>query len=320
MKILYGIQLTGNGHLTRSIPIINELKKLGHQVDVITSGNNYNLKIPFDVLSHFNGISLYYDKTGNLSLKQTIKRSNIIKLFRDSKFDCREYDLVISDFEPISAWCSKRHNKKSIGIGNQYNTVNLSTINKILGNFLLKYFVPTDYKISIDYFNSDKTVLPIVDENLLNKQVNDLGFYLIYLPSYSVEKILNEFAFFPEIKYKIYSDEVSKDVTLKNISVLRPDRKKFINDLLNCSGVITGSGFSTTSEALVLGKKLWSIPMKNHYEQKENAKSLKKLGVFTEELSQGNTIKWIFDYKPIDYKWENPKDKIIEKIISIYEN
>jgi len=36
MKILYGIQLTGNGHLTRSVQIIRELKKRGHEVDIIT--------------------------------------------------------------------------------------------------------------------------------------------------------------------------------------------------------------------------------------------------------------------------------------------
>ena len=319
MRILYGIQLTGNGHITRSVSIIKELKKRGHQVDIITSGNKSDLEIPYDTKYHFDGISLYYDRVGRLNIWQTIKKANIRKIYKDSKFDCSEYDLIISDFEPVTAWSSKRYNKKSIGIGNQYNTQNLSRFNRFIGKLLLKYFAPTDKQIGIDYIKSENTVLPIVDESLISKKTCDDDFYLIYLPSYSIEKILSDFAFFPAVRYKIYSNEVAKDVIYKNISVLRPDRKKVSKDLLSCSGVVTASGFSTTSEALVLGKKLWSIPIKNHYEQEENAKALKKLGIFTDDLSQNNTIKWIFEYQPVKYHWENPINDII-KIITENEN
>ena len=37
MKILYAIQGTGNGHLSRAIDVIPALKKIG-QVDVLVSG------------------------------------------------------------------------------------------------------------------------------------------------------------------------------------------------------------------------------------------------------------------------------------------
>ena len=37
MKILYGVQLNGNGHLTRSIEVINKLRSRGHLVDIITN-------------------------------------------------------------------------------------------------------------------------------------------------------------------------------------------------------------------------------------------------------------------------------------------
>jgi UDP:flavonoid glycosyltransferase YjiC (YdhE family) len=57
MKILYGIQLNGNGHITRSIELIDKLKSVGYEVDVVTSGSNSNLELPFEhklhVLSHF---------------------------------------------------------------------------------------------------------------------------------------------------------------------------------------------------------------------------------------------------------------------------
>ena len=38
MKILYGVQGTGNGHITRSRIVIPLLRSMGHEVDVIISG------------------------------------------------------------------------------------------------------------------------------------------------------------------------------------------------------------------------------------------------------------------------------------------
>ena len=38
MRILYGVQTTGHGHLVRSTPLIRQLRALGHQVDVLLSG------------------------------------------------------------------------------------------------------------------------------------------------------------------------------------------------------------------------------------------------------------------------------------------
>jgi UDP:flavonoid glycosyltransferase YjiC (YdhE family) len=38
MRILYGVQTTGHGHLVRSTPIIRQLRERGHRVDVLPSG------------------------------------------------------------------------------------------------------------------------------------------------------------------------------------------------------------------------------------------------------------------------------------------
>ena len=133
MKILYGIQLTGNGHISRSTIIINKLKSLGHQVDVITSGSGSNLLLP-NVKYKFNGLTLQYTK-GKINWIKTILKSKLIRLIKDIKLDVSQYDLVISDFEPISAWSSKKHQITSIGFGNQYSFLSTKLFNRcvILG-------------------------------------------------------------------------------------------------------------------------------------------------------------------------------------------
>ena len=63
MKILYGIQTTGNGHLSRAREIIPYLlNRL--QVDVILSGPKNQLRIDFPIQKHYRGFTFYYRRKG----------------------------------------------------------------------------------------------------------------------------------------------------------------------------------------------------------------------------------------------------------------
>jgi UDP:flavonoid glycosyltransferase YjiC (YdhE family) len=48
---------------------------------------------------------------------------------------------------------------------------------------------------------------------------------------------------------------------------------------MQCNGIITGGGFETPAEALYMGKKLMSIPIRGQYEQRCNAAALAQMGV-----------------------------------------
>ena len=125
---------------------------------------------------------------------------------------------------------------------------------------------------------------------------------------------------YKKINFKIYSDEVEEDTILDNIEIKKLNKSSFQKDILDCTGVITASGFSTTSEALILGKKLWSIPLKGQYEQLSNSISLKEMGIYTKDFNIVNIASWLISYDKIDYKWENPIYNIVEKIIKTNGN
>ena len=324
MKILYGIQLTGNGHITRSSQLIKSLIDNGFDIDVITSGNNSQLNIPFKIKKHFEGLSMYYGSKGSIDWIETFKQSNVKQFFKDIKYDVSEYDMIISDFEPISAWSAKKHRITSIGFGNQYSFTSdklpRPSIKDKIAETFLKRFAKCDYNIGLSYeIYDDFMYKPLINEKLIDKEVNDNDFYLIYLPSLQVDTILNELDGFKDYNWKIYSPNIKIDYTKDNIELRKPNKDEFTNDLLNCSGIITASGFSTTSEALILNKKLWSIPIKGQYEQLCNAISLKKMGVLTEKFTKDFIYDWIKHYKEINYKWEDPTKEIIQKIIKIHE-
>ena len=311
MKILYGIQLNGNGHITRSLELINQLKAKGYEVDVIASGGNYSIELP-DYIKKFKGLSMYFNKSGKINKLKTILSLNIFKLIKDIHYDCSGYDLVISDFEPISAYSAKKYKVKSIGISNQVSI----TKSSFLESLFIKYFAPCDYYIPLDYTNGYQ---PIISEKFLNGKVSDEDFYLVYLAAYSLEHIKNELKY-SDKKFKVYSSDVIIDYTYKNIEFKKSNKDSFQSDLLKCSGVITASGFSTTSEALVLGKKLWSIPIKGQFEQIDNAIKLNKLGIYTDDLTSENLENWLNNYTKIDYEWINPIESIVTKIKEIYES
>ena len=80
MRILYGIQLNGNGHITRSLELINQLKAKGHKVDVIASGGNYSIELP-DYIKKFKGLSMYFNKSGTAVNHPTLFRLIMIRAF-----------------------------------------------------------------------------------------------------------------------------------------------------------------------------------------------------------------------------------------------
>ena len=102
MKILYAVQGTGNGHITRAMEIIPYLQKKG-EVDILVSGIQSDIELPFKVKYKFKGMSFIFGKKGGVDFWQTFKKLNSLKLLKEIKnLDLKPYDLIISDFEPIS--------------------------------------------------------------------------------------------------------------------------------------------------------------------------------------------------------------------------
>jgi uncharacterized protein (TIGR00661 family) len=311
MKILYGIQLTGNGHINRSLRIINKLKELGHQVEIMVSGGGNSIGIDSDY--RFSGFQFKY-KSGQVDWLKTIFASNAIKLFLDVAGNSAKWDLVISDFEPVSAWIGKTKKIKSISISNQ-NSPLIKDIRGGISKWFMKWFCPTDFRIGIDYVPSGGIFQPIIDFQL--NEVKSNSSFVVYLPYFSQEKVIEQLSKFSH-KFIFYTE--SELIGSWNVEIKKTNKLQFQNDLKSSIGVITHCGFSTTSEALIFQKKLWAIPLKGQWEQSVNSKSLQQLGVFCGDFNLSNFLIWERDYCKINYTWSDPTDDIVKKIFEIYEN
>ena len=85
MNILYGINATGNGHISRSRITISELKKRGHNVTVLFSGRKPEDFFDVDEFKPFvikKGFTFIFKK-GRLDIFRTLINVNLIQFVRD---------------------------------------------------------------------------------------------------------------------------------------------------------------------------------------------------------------------------------------------
>lgn len=325
MKILYGIQGTGNGHLTRSVEIIKALRKFA-EVDVLISGEQFDLPLPFKPDYRLKGLYFVFGKNGGIDLIETYKRIKTFRLLKEIRnFPVEKYDLVISDFEPVSCWAAKLKNVKCIGLSNQAATLHpMSPRPKSfdpLGKLILEYYAPASAEYGFHFKSlSDTIFTPVIRREVGNLKVTENDHYTVYLPSYDDDRIIKHLRKFDQVKWQVFSKHSSKSYKVKNIEIKPIQGKKFLESLASSKGIICNAGFGTTSEAIFLGKKMLVIPMKSQYEQHCNAAMLKSMGIkVVKSLRKKHHEKianWLRNDEAIQINYPDRTHEIVEKILS----
>lgn len=326
MKILYGIQGTGNGHISKASTIYPVLKEVSNDVDVLISGNNYSLQPCFPVKYASDGIS-FKTINGRISYSKTLRNINLFRFFSNMKsIPFKSYDLIVSDFDPLSAYGAKRNKIPSIQISHQASFLSPKTPrpkNKnIIAEWILKYFAPTDHYIGLHFNNYDDTISgPIIKESILKSVIIEGDHITIYLPWYELDDLSYLFNKVKDVNFHIFTKEVCSKTKKNNITFFPIDEQMFTKSMSSSKGVICNAGFETPSEALFLGKRLIVIPLNGQYEQLCNAIALEKMGIGSvhhlNELSEQKIYNWLKS-KPVKISFDNNISEIIkQKIYSL---
>lgn len=323
LKILYGIQGTGNGHITRANEVIPYLQKHG-DLDILISGKHSELKLKAEVNYKLKGLGFIFGKKGGIDYWKTFLNSDISALLSEIKqIPVEKYDLIISDFEPVTAWGALKKGKNCVGLSNQCATLHpLAPKPKnfdIIGKLVMEKYAPCKVNYGLHYKALDKNIFtPIIPEKIRNAEIKNKGHYTVYLPSYSDKKIISVLSKI-DADWHVFSKHTDKPFKEKNVRIVPVHSRLFFESITTSSGVITNSGFGTTSEALFMNKKLLVIPMKGQIEQLYNAEMLKKMGVVKmKKLSSRkleNIEEWLNQKNYVSVKFENYTKTIVEKII-----
>ncbi len=339
-NILYGVSGEGLGHAIRSKVIIKHLQK-SHNINIVASNKAYNyLSKYFNNIHKIHGLKIKYKKNKvkiittiliNLKLKKglaTVKQvSDLIKTNKP--------DLIISDYEASTAKLSSLLKIPLICIGNHHINSNtrIEYPIKYLKDFeLLKklnsFIIPKSayHYIITTYFYpeiiKDKTTLtqPVLRPEIIKAIPKKGKHILVYQTSDTNTKL---FDILKQIKEEciIYGFDANKKEN--NLTFKTFNEKEFINDLSSCKAVITNGGFTLISEALFFKKPVFSIPIKNHFEQICNALYIERLGYgkFEEEnnLKSLNSFLSNLDFYNKNLKKYNQKDNklIFKKLDSL---
>ncbi|GAC1379111.1 MAG: glycosyltransferase family protein [Ginsengibacter sp.] len=326
MKILYAIQGTGNGHISRARDIIPALKKKG-DVDILVSGTQVDIQIQYQITYRLNGLSFIFGKNGGVDLLETYKKSNLKKFYNEVKaLPVRNYDLVINDFEPVSAWACRLINKPCIGLSHQAAVINNKSPkpeeNDIVGKTILKRYAPVTASYGFHFISYDDNIFtPVIRNEIRSCNISDNNYYTVYLPAYNDKRLIEFLSKLTATEWHVFSKHTNKTYKEGNVLIMPIQNEAFINSMSGATGVLCGAGFETPAEVLFMNKKLMVIPMKGQYEQQCNAASLKEMGIpvikTLKEKHISKVQQWISSNNtPLIVNYPDVTDEIINKVIS----
>jgi uncharacterized protein (TIGR00661 family) len=326
VKILYAIQGTGNGHIARAEDIIPVLKEYG-KLDLFVSGAQADIKLKHPVKYKSKGLSFYFGKSGGVDIVKTFRKNSSKDVYKEIKnFPVEKYDLVINDFEPITAWACTNRNIPCIGLSHQTallspHTPRPKTFDPV-GEWIIKNYAPVKHYVGFHFAQYDKNIFtPVIRKRIRESQITNKGHYTVYLPAYDDKKILPVLSKFSSLRWHVFSKHTETPYHIGKISVYPINNEDFTESMTSSAGVLCGAGFETPAEALYLQKKLLVVPMKRQYEQHYNAAALKEIGVpVLKKLKKKHSDKiqqWLDSSSPIDIHYHDIASEAVATAIGI---
>lgn len=324
MKILFAIQGTGNGHLSRARDIIPHLQNYG-ELDLMVSGTQAQVSLTQGLTYKKHGFSFVFGKNGGIDYLGTAKIIRLGELFKDIRsLPVEKYDLIINDFEPITAWACKWKKIPSVALSHQSaflssKTPKVKTFD-LLGPAVLKNYAPSTYQVGFHFARYDDFIYtPIIRKEIRELVISNNGHYTVYLPAFDDVLLVNYLTQLPDVKWQVFSKHNKENYTKRNVEVIRIDNAIFNKSLSACAGLLTGGGFESPAEALFMGKKVFAIPMKGQYEQQCNAEALRLMGVpVMYEINQNFVEKlkiWVAETQNIKVDYPEETAKIVEGLM-----
>ena len=300
-RIIYGVAGEGFGHSSRSHLIGQRLINAGHDVMFVGSQKSllYLKRYFGQRVREIFGLSFAFEGE-RIDKSETLKR-NLLKLPEANRqndelfkkhFEPFEPDLVVSDFEPFSAWWAWRKSVPFISIDHEH-VLTLCKLDHPAKNWFSRltasvvtecHYIGAVAYIVINFFKAplriDSAVLapPIVRTAVRELEPTSGEHVVLYSTTGTNPDRLKETLHrFGHQKFTIYGFDT--DLEDQNCLFKKRSTEGFLADLASARGVIASAGFSLISECMFLKKKMLLLPLAGQYEQIINARYIQKLGL-----------------------------------------
>ncbi|MEO9944977.1 MJ1255/VC2487 family glycosyltransferase [Paraglaciecola sp.] len=323
MKILFGVQGTGNGHISRARIMAKAFaKRADVDVDFVFSGRDPDKYFDMEVFGQYQSLQglSFATQNGAVNHWDTIKSAKIRQFFHDIKhFDVTSYDLVLNDFEPVTAWAAKKQKVPSISISHQAAFAHPIPKQEadIVDNLITRYFAPTDIQLGVHWYHYGYPILPPFIDPEFHSERQDKSI-LVYLPFEDVSAIQETLSSFAEHDFISFHPSIKYAHKHENICWHPTAIAPFHRVLSKCNGVIANAGFELASECLQFNKRMLLKPLNGQYEQVSNAHTLSELGLcqFMRALDLDAIEQWLQSDTPDTIRFSANPDTLIDWILN----
>ena len=329
LKILYGVQGTGNGHIARARLMAAVFAKRDDvSVDYLFTGRDVSAYFDMHMFGEYKtkrGLS-FVAESGALNRYKTIKNINLFEFISDVRHtDLRQYDLVLNDFEPVSAWADKNQKIPSLSISHQaaFMCDVPTEAQSFIDRCLTRYFAPTTFALGVHWYHFGQAIIPPFVprdfyQDIATDQPHQNVFSLVYLPFESPLHIQQTLQPLSEHKFYCYHSKVQQAHIDNNVHWFPLSKCGFHKALADCSNVIANGGFELATECLSLGKALLIKPLEGQFEQSSNALMLRQLGISDTlfSLNTDDIKEWLSEHKATQITFPSNIDCLIDWILA----
>lgn len=284
MKILFAVQGTGNGHVSRAREVLPYLQQHG-EVSLLISGTQVEVGADMPVKHRHHGMGFVFGSQGGVDMAQTLKQLRPWTFIKDlRKLPLHQYDIIFNDFEPLTAYAAKLQGRKIYGLSHQSAFSSMlvprpAYKRDFFAEWLFRHYAPTTEATAFHFKRYDHFIeTPVIRQEVRQLQPTQGAHVTVYLPAYADDFLIRHLSKLPQIRWELFSKHSDTAFQYKNIRVRPINNSAYLSSLESCLGLLTGGGFEAPAEALFLGKKVFMVPMSNQFEQHCNAVAATDLG------------------------------------------
>lgn len=308
LRFMFIIQGEGRGHMTQALALKGFLDTAGHEVCCVMVGSSQRRQVPdffkdgircpigtfaspnFKTDSKDKGIRILPTITSNMRGFFRFARS--VKQVQRAVLEYKP-DMVINFFDLIGGIFSAFNTTKVpvVCIGHQYmfhhpgysfpdglkfDRFMVRLFTRLTSLRAKRRFALSFYRLE-DLDGEKITVVPPIlrDELFGLKQTDREDFLLAYVVNRGyAEDIKKWHAKRPEVTVHCFWDspqEKEVEQHTPNLYFHRLSNTKFLDMMNRCQGVVCTAGFESVAESMYLGKPVFMVPIKGHFEQIANA-------------------------------------------------
>jgi uncharacterized protein (TIGR00661 family) len=288
--------------------MIPAILEKGVDLDILVSGTQADLPLPYEVKYRFWGMSFIFGKQGGIDFWKTYLNSNTLRTQKELRnLPVQQYDLVLNDFEPVSAWACKIRNIPCVAVSHQAAVLSpfapQPERKDPVGLFVLKNYAPSTHQYGFHFKTYEPGMYtPIIRNGIRSLRTRKGSHYTVYLPAFSDERIVSVLSQIKWVEWEVFSKHNSQAFQHENVHVHPINHEAFLERIASCKGVLCAAGFETPSETLYLGKKLCVIPMKNQLEQQCNAAALAEMGVPVLDCFDAGAVTFLKEWVETDQR------------------